>query len=73
MAKFKTKINYYNNGKLISSSVLTKPRSVFTQAAVNVAMVLILDIHKQQPPFDAYATLTEGKQELERFNYIGDK
>lgn len=62
-------INYYNDGKLISSSKFTKELTAVTQGAINIAMRLILQIHKQNTPYTAYATVTQGKTLLLKFNY----
>ncbi len=70
MPKYKTKILYYNNGKVISQSVLGKdltPETV-TQEQVNIAFPLILGIYQQEAN-NARAVIVQGRKELREFSY----
>lgn len=66
-SKHKTMLRYYNNGKVISSSVYTKDEPV-TQEQVNVAMPLILRIHNEQPN-RAHVKVMQGNKMLQKLFY----
>ncbi|MES2133545.1 MAG: hypothetical protein V4506_14445 [Bacteroidota bacterium] len=69
MPKYATKILYYNNGVVLSESVLTIPLQDINQEKTDTAMRLMLRIHKQSGPFKAYTQVKQGKKVLKEFKY----
>jgi hypothetical protein len=60
----RNKINYYNNGLLISSSKLGQPPDMLTDATLRQALNIILQVQDAKPQPPCYVEITQGDKVL---------
>lgn len=73
MQKFKTRIVYYNNGKVISTNETNILAVEVTQKKVDLALGVILAVHQQTEPYNAMAKVYIGRRKVAEYMYSDNK